>query len=505
MKRTTKYRLMSGVLASAIIISNIKQFCLEALATTIEQPEKNTHSLQINNNQEETLEEFLNGLDNNQTKKLYKQLYELYDFEAFKTRSIIPQYFQTIYGNKFSCGTIQSAGCGISSLAMVSSYLFDETITPDMMAIYDNGPSPASAFEKAIRRLNLNCEIHRGQAAADNLDAALESGHPVIALVGKSSIFTNAGHFIVIASKTPDGKYIVNDPNIENYYKKDMIDGFNNGFTREQITKGLNGIYIFDTKKDFIDQRDTTLKKYTSKKPTTSKLELDENHTPKNDIVATTQISEIKELSDTTTPIIEGTTLTVLAETTDEQYLVKYNNIIGYIPKSHTTSLLESAQELYPELQLTELKVKNIAYLERKSDIRCGNSIEFDSIYSIEKYETVRILGEYDNWYFVLTNENVLGFVLKNHTKLLKDNNVVIDNSENKVLYYSNGELSYTIPTDTSCYIIRPKNGLYNIMGKKSNLVLFDPNTGWHNVLNRNSSSAIYNSIEIGDSVLVHR
>lgn len=505
MKRTTKYRLMSGVLAGTIIVSNIKNLCLSASASTLEESPKSSHSIQIDNNQEETLEEFLNGIENKQTRKLYKQLYDLYDFETFKTRSIIPQYFQTVYGNKFSCGTIQSAGCGISSLAMVSSYLFDETITPDMMTIYDSGPSPASAFEKGIKRLNLNCEIHRGQAASDNLDAALENGHPVIALVGKSSIFTNAGHFIVIASKTPDGKYIVNDPNIENYYKKEMIDGFNNGFTKEQVTKGLNGIYIFDTKKEFIDQRDRTLKKYSSKKPTTSKLELDENHTPKNDIVVTTQLSEIKELSDTTTPIIEGTTLTVLAETTDEQYLVKYNNIIGYIPKLHTSSLLQKAQELYPELQLTELNVKNAAVLERKSDIRCGNSIEFDSIYSIEKYETVRILGEYDNWYFVLTNENVLGFVLKNHTSILKDNSTIIDNSENKIFYYQDGELTYSIPTNPNKHIVQPKNGTYQVIDKKRDLILFDTNTGWQNALSDNGSEYLYDTIEQGDRVIVHR
>ena len=131
--------------AITLFLSNIKQNIITASATTIPNESDNISQ-----------EEFIETIDNNQIKKFYTRLYELYDFKTFNTRSIIPQYFQTIYGNKFSCGTIQSAGCGISSLAMVSSYLFDETITPDMMTIYDSGPSPATAFEKGIKRLKLN-------------------------------------------------------------------------------------------------------------------------------------------------------------------------------------------------------------------------------------------------------------------------------------------------------------------------------------------------------------
>ena len=83
------------------------------------------------------------------------------------------------------------------------------------------------------------------ECGIEDLDEALDNGHPVIALIGKASIFTDYGHFIVLAGKTPDGKYIVNDPNIENYYQPHLVDGFTNGFTKEQVTRGLNGIYIF--------------------------------------------------------------------------------------------------------------------------------------------------------------------------------------------------------------------------------------------------------------------
>jgi len=203
----------------------------------------------------ETLEDFLNGIDVEATRDFYERLYALYDFETFNQRSEIPQYFQTVYYDKFSVGTIQSAGCGITSLAMVSSYLFEEEITPDMMLKYDRGDNPASALEAGIADMKLNCTKYFGMKAIENLDKALDEGHPIIANMRKDSIFTDSGHFIVIAGKTEDGKYIVNDPNLENYYLPRRVDGFTNGFPREQMVMGLSAIYIFDTKEEFVDMR----------------------------------------------------------------------------------------------------------------------------------------------------------------------------------------------------------------------------------------------------------
>ena len=206
------------------------------------------------NNQ--TLSEFLSTVDNEQNLKFYQQLYSMYDYESFNNRSDVPQYFQTTYTQPFATGTIRSSGCGITSLAMVASYLTGEEITPDMLTNGYRGDNPASAMHAGIRNLGLKLTTYEGWGIAcqelnengkTNLDEALESGKPVIARMNSSSLFTDAGHFIVIAGKTEDGKYIVNDPNIENYYKQHMIDGFTNGFTEEQITRGLCGIYILET------------------------------------------------------------------------------------------------------------------------------------------------------------------------------------------------------------------------------------------------------------------
>ena len=197
------------------------------------------------------MEEFLESQDDEFIRKSYTRLFEIYGYEEFMTRTEFPHYFQTFYPQRFATGSIRTSGCGITCLSMVVTYLFDTTITPDMMLVYRGGRDPASAFEKGIREMKLNCERYTGMAAAEHLDEALKAGHPVIALMSAKSIFTDYGHFIFITGKTEDGRYTVNDPNLENYYKIYYKDEFLNGFTRQHITSGLAGIYIFDAKEDF--------------------------------------------------------------------------------------------------------------------------------------------------------------------------------------------------------------------------------------------------------------
>ncbi|MGN1372196.1 MAG: C39 family peptidase [Candidatus Coprovivens sp.] len=592
MKKNTKNRLISSILAGIIFLSGLSSKPMKAYAKEIDYPSTSLDDTSFNNkptffyNHKLTKEEFLNNIEDKQKRKYYTQLYELYDFDKFNSRSEIPQFFQTIYSNRFSCGTIQSAGCGISSLAMVASYLFDEIITPDMMTIFDSGPSPASAFEKAIKKLKLNCEIYRGQEATDNLDKALDSGHPIIALMGRNSIFTERGHFIVIAGKNSEGKYIVNDPNLQNCYNPQMVDRYTNGFTKEEITLGLNGIYIFDTKKDFIDKRDKTISiKNASKKEsiqydsnryigyttqseplksgtsenhkTITNLEINSQITrilstgngwdlvksnnyigyiktnnlsytkeidkeessityyKQNDIVITNQQADLKisptNSSETIINIDEKSELEVLATTDYNWLLVRYNGLIGYIAKENTISLLEKAQQLYPELNLNNLKAMKTIYIISNTEFRSGNGVEFPSLYQLERYETTRVLAEYNDWYFVLTNENNFGFIAKSDTKEIKEKEIIIDKSSNKLYYYIDGERAYTIPANNIKKIISPQNGFYSILGKKRDLVLFDQQIGWHSIFDNSNSKLnsfariIYNDIQTDERVLIHK
>ena len=128
---------------------------------------------------------------------------------------------------------------------MLSEYLTGEYKSPIELAGGYRGDNPATALENGLNSTGVQWSRSIRVNAMPDLDATLAAGKPVIANVRGSSIFTDNGHFIVISGKTPDGKYIVNDPNIENYLNPSMVDGFTNGFTREQIALGLSHVIIF--------------------------------------------------------------------------------------------------------------------------------------------------------------------------------------------------------------------------------------------------------------------
>ena len=214
--------------------------------TETKSPSTETKNVE-DNKPAETLEEFLASVDDPWAKKWYEAMFtELgYDYDTFWNTSNIPRDFQSVYSDAFASGTIRSAGCGITSLSMLSEYLTGEHITPPELTRGYRGDNPASALEKNLNELGVQWERKFGADAVAALDASLDAGKPVIINVRERSIFTDGGHFMVVAGKTEDGKYIVNDPNIENYLKPNMVDGFMNGFTKEEITQGLSHIYIF--------------------------------------------------------------------------------------------------------------------------------------------------------------------------------------------------------------------------------------------------------------------
>ena len=210
-------------------------------------PKTATSGKNGNNKPAPTLDAFLSSVTDPQAKEWYTKMFtELgYDYNTFWDTSNIPRDFQSVYSQNFSKGTIRSAGCGITSLSMLSEYLTGEYKSPVELAGSYRGDNPASALEKGLNATGVEWSRSHGTKAMDDLDASLAAGKPVIANVRGSSIFTDNGHFIVIAGKTPDGKYIVNDPNIENYLNPSMVDGFTNGFTRKQIAQGLAHVIVF--------------------------------------------------------------------------------------------------------------------------------------------------------------------------------------------------------------------------------------------------------------------
>lgn len=148
-------------------------------------------------------------------------------------------------------GSVSSHGCGITCLAMVTTYLKDIEYTPDEMAEMFGRYNTAKGsywilFEDSAEVLGL--ELQERTYKWDKVMEALENNQVVIALQGRG-LFTGGGHFIVLAGLTDDGKVIVFDPNGNNYTKnKTLIDGFENGFTEKQITANGGPYWIYEEK-----------------------------------------------------------------------------------------------------------------------------------------------------------------------------------------------------------------------------------------------------------------
>ena len=172
----------------------------------------------------------------------------------------IPLYNQLDYNCPFGYvfleyqnlrATVKNSGCGVTSLAMVASYLLDDpTITPDILAeqfgSYNTKWGASwTLFTESDDILGIG-DVVQVMNWDDGVEEALRSGHPVISNQVAGSIFTNGGHYIVLTGMTEDGRVMVNDPNGANWPR--LSDGFENGFKKESITWHCTAYWIYPTK-----------------------------------------------------------------------------------------------------------------------------------------------------------------------------------------------------------------------------------------------------------------
>lgn len=167
----------------------------------------------------------------------------------------VPLYYQTDYPDVWygAYGTVASHGCGITCVAMVFSYLFDEPIMPDTLAYeygHYNTPDGSyhSLFPDSAEDYGLTIEkTSDWQTIVD----ALYAGHVVIANPSEC-LFTDSGHFIVLYGITDDGRILVHDPNKYNYsgHSSILSDGFENGFHEDYIRYTCMPCWIYPLKED---------------------------------------------------------------------------------------------------------------------------------------------------------------------------------------------------------------------------------------------------------------
>ncbi len=174
--------------------------------------------------------------------------------ELIGTVNDIPLLTQSYTITPFSKGTVATAGCGITCLAMLSSWYYDCDYTPEQMGRWFNisKTNPAACMDWGIWKMGIPLEgQYYGPEALEKVWIALDEGRPCILLMGKESYFTDTGHFILATGRTEDGLYMINDPYAFNWDLPWLAEGYAIGFTREFLTFGLQGCYIFGLKKDF--------------------------------------------------------------------------------------------------------------------------------------------------------------------------------------------------------------------------------------------------------------
>lgn len=158
----------------------------------------------------------------------------------------VPNYYETDYPElRFGSGSFADYGSGVTSAAMVATYLTGYDYTPDLLVRWFSNyvGNQLQILEYISDQLQLPWK------RAENFHVALQAlreGKVVIALMGKDSVFTSGQHFIVLTGINEAGKITVNDPNRNNYNLWNLQKSFAEGFREGDILCGYSGAWIYD-------------------------------------------------------------------------------------------------------------------------------------------------------------------------------------------------------------------------------------------------------------------
>lgn len=166
-----------------------------------------------------------------------------------------PHMLQTDYTDiPFSQGTVATSGCGISCSAMIITYYTGEEVTPGYLGVHYNISSLSNAgkMTEALDDYGIHWENNwDGEYDFFQVKEFVDQGHPVIMLMNGGSNFTNSGHFVLVTGINEQGNFIVLDPYAPNYNNPALQEGFENGFTDEQMMQGWSGCWIIESKEDY--------------------------------------------------------------------------------------------------------------------------------------------------------------------------------------------------------------------------------------------------------------
>lgn len=153
----------------------------------------------------------------------------------------LEDYADVIYGD----GTIRNNGCSVCCMAVVASYLTGHQYYPDELARWFG-----SKANNNVDRLRYMAEaLGLPMTEAENYDfvkQALREGKIVIQLMNGKSLFTNLQHFILLKGFNEEEKITIYDPSGTNRTSWRLAQGFESGFSTEELCWGYDGAFILD-------------------------------------------------------------------------------------------------------------------------------------------------------------------------------------------------------------------------------------------------------------------
>ena len=153
----------------------------------------------------------------------------------------LDDYQDVMYGS----ATIKTNGCTVCCMAVAATYLTGHQYYPDELAKWFG-----SKANNNVDRLRYMADaLHLPMTEAENYNfvkEALWEGKIVIQLMNGKSLFTKSQHFILLKGFNEDGRIMVYDPSNTNRSSWRLAQGFEDGFSTDEICWGYDGAFILD-------------------------------------------------------------------------------------------------------------------------------------------------------------------------------------------------------------------------------------------------------------------
>lgn len=173
----------------------------------------------------------------------------LYPDVAHERFPDMPLYLQQDYPDApFGNYKLSTHGCGITTLAMVASYMADDELTPVELAArygYYCGQRGSEIVMFDDTPAEMGFHLKKRSASWTEMDEALKNGQVVVSLQW-FGYWTRGGHYLAMIGMTDNDRYIVRDSNLLNY--KRIQNHVNDSHSRGSISEAGQYYWIYEPK-----------------------------------------------------------------------------------------------------------------------------------------------------------------------------------------------------------------------------------------------------------------